>query len=537
MARRSGSTFVLALLAASMFLMALDASVMNVSIANVAHDVNTNIHGIQIALTTYTLIMASLMIAGGKVGSLIGRRRTMSIGLVVYASGSGLTALSHSLPVLMFGWSFLEGVGAALIMPSIVALIADNFEPARRSGAYGIVASASAVAITIGPVLGGLVTSFFSWRWVFVGEVVIAAFILANMRRMVEGAVAEKERFDVSGFIVSTIGMVTIVFGATQAGEWGWWHAKSGAASVGSFSLTPFLLVGGVVVWGSFLLLERSRQRRGKPVLLDPLLFSQARIRRGLSSFFVMNGAMSGTFYVLPLFLVVSSGLSPLGCGLRMIPLSIALLFFAGVGPRFLGNLNVQVVALLGMTSLLVGTITFAAGLSPSANPGIVAIPMIFFGSGLGLLSTQLGATTVSGAPARLASQVGGLQNTFVNLGLSLGTAIAGSLLIASLGAHIGAGLNSIPGLSQQELSKVSVSVTNNLAIVSDAQLEAALNATTATPAQKDAALSLNREARAGALQSSLWGVATFEAIGLFMAWRLPRQKVGSLEPPVEITS
>lgn len=536
-AERSGSKFVLALLAASMFLMALDASVMNVSIANVARDVNSNIHGIQIAMSLYTLVMASLMIAGGKLGSQIGRRRTMSLGLVIYASGSGLTALAHSLPVLIFGWSLLEGIGAALIMPSIVALIADNFPPDVRSRAYGIVTSASAVAITVGPVVGGLVTSLASWRYVFTSEVVIAVFILINMRRMAEGGVAARERFDVPGFLVSALGMVTLVFAAIQAGEWGWWHAKSHAPSIGRLSLVPFLFVGGILVWIGFVLLERSRQGRGKSVLLDPRLLAQGRIQRGLASFFVMNGAMSGIFFVMPLFLVVASGLTPLGCGLRMIPLSIALLFFAGVGPRFLAGASVQKMAMAGMTSLLVGTLLFALWISPDASPIIVALPMLFVGSGLGLLSTQLGATTVSGAPLQLASQVGGLQNTFTNLGLSLGTAVAGSIMIASLGAHVLAGLSDIHGLNEAQLASVTVAVTDNLAIVSNAQLSEAIDKTGATEAQKQEAIAVNENARAKALEASLWGVSCIEAVGLLVAWRLPRQRVGSLEPPETISS
>src|SRR6478609_4199503 len=176
--RAQGASIVLLTLAAGQFLMTLDSSVMNVSIATVAKDVGTTVTGIQGAITAYTLVMAALMITGAKIGAIIGRKRAFAIGCVIYACGSFTTALSQSLPVLLFGWSFLEGVGAALILPAIVALVASNFAEERRPAAFGLVAAAGASAIALGPLIGGAATTYASWRWVFVGEVVVVAGIL-----------------------------------------------------------------------------------------------------------------------------------------------------------------------------------------------------------------------------------------------------------------------------------------------------------------------------------------------------------------------
>ena len=165
---------ILLTLASAQFLMTLDSSVMNVSIAQVAEDVGTTVTGIQGAITAYTLVMAALMLTGAKIGALIGRKRAFSIGCVIYARGSLTTALAPSLPVLLLGWSFLEGVGAALILPAIVALVASNFAQERRPAAYGMVAAAGAIAVAVGPLIGGFATTYFSWRWVFAGEVLLA---------------------------------------------------------------------------------------------------------------------------------------------------------------------------------------------------------------------------------------------------------------------------------------------------------------------------------------------------------------------------
>jgi MFS family permease len=169
---RSGAGLVLATLAAGQFLMTLDSSVMNVSIATVAEDVGTTVTGIQGAITAYTLVMATLMITGAKIGAPIGRKRAFAIGCVIYGAGSLTTALAPSLPVLLLGWSLLEGIGAALILPAIVSLVAANFPAERRPAAYGIVAAAGAGAVAVGPLIGGFCTTYFSWRWVFAGEVV-----------------------------------------------------------------------------------------------------------------------------------------------------------------------------------------------------------------------------------------------------------------------------------------------------------------------------------------------------------------------------
>src|SRR4051794_32646014 len=145
--------------------MTLDSSVMNVSIATVAKDVGTTVTGIQGAITAYTLVMAALMITGAKIGAMIGRKRAFAIGCVIYGCGSLTTSVAQSLPVLLFGWSFLEGVGAALILPAIVALVASNFSAERRPAAYGLVAAAGAIAVAVGPLIGGVFTTDFSWRW------------------------------------------------------------------------------------------------------------------------------------------------------------------------------------------------------------------------------------------------------------------------------------------------------------------------------------------------------------------------------------
>src|SRR5881227_3405588 len=205
--RAGAAGIVLVTLAAGQFLMTLDSSVMNVSIATVAKDVGTSVTGIQTAITFYTLVMASLMITGGKVGQILGRKRAFAIGCVIYGSGSFITAISPSLAVLVIGWSVLEGIGAALIMPAIVALVASNFLRSERPRAYGLVASAGAIAVAAGPLIGGLFTTYLSWRWVFAGEVLIVLIILAFTRRIADAPPDQGVRLDLVGTVLSALGL------------------------------------------------------------------------------------------------------------------------------------------------------------------------------------------------------------------------------------------------------------------------------------------------------------------------------------------
>ena len=522
------SSGVLLILASAQFLMTLDTSVMNVSIRQVANDLGTTVSGIQTAITLYTLVMAALMITGGKIGAVIGRRRAFAIGLVVYGTGSLLTALSPNLTVLLIGWSGLEGLGAALIMPAIVALVAGNFSRGERSAAYGLIAAAGAIAVAAGPLIGGAVTTFASWRWVFVGEVVLVAFILVAVRRVQDIPPETRVHFDLVGAVLSIVGLSLTVFGVLRSGIWGFVKPKPNGPSLLGVSPVVWLVLAGLLVIGALLLWESRVERSGGEPLIRFTMFTNVQMTGGLIAFFFQFLIQSGIFFTIPLFLSVVLELSALQTGLRLLPLSVALLAAALAVPRLAPRASPRLVVRLGMLAMLAGTLVLVGGLDPGANAGIVLVPMALVGLGIGALASQLGAVTVSAMPDDQSAEVGGLQNTFTNFGASLGTALVGAVLIGSLTTGFIEGVSHNPAVPASVTSTATVKLESGVPFISDTDLRDQLEGTDLSPAAQDAIVVENSSARLLGLRSALWLVALLTVVGLFFTGMLPRRPIGT---------
>jgi MFS family permease len=524
----SGANVILLTLAAGQFLMTLDSAVMNVSIATVAQDVDTTVSGIQGAITAYTLVMAMLMIPGAKVGALIGRKRAFTIGCVIYGCGSFTTAISQTLPVLLLGWSFLEGVGAALILPSIVALVASNFPAERRPAAYGLVAAAGAIAIALGPLIGGLATTYASWRWVFVGEVLLVLVILVLARRAEDAPPDRRPKIDLIGAALSATGLGVFVFGVLKSGTWGWVVPKSGAPHWFGISPVPWLMVAGLMLVWSFLHWEARMVAHGKEPLVDPALVRNKQLGGGLTMFFFQYLLQMGIFFLIPLYLSVALGLSAIATGVRIMPLSITLLAAALGIPRLFPRVSPRLVVRAGIFAMLLGMLVLLAAIDVNAGAEIVTVPLLLVGLGIGALASQLGAVTVSAVPDEQSSEVGGVQNTVTNLGASLGTALTGSILIAVLTASFLTNIEMNKAVPQSVKDKAKTELASGIPFLSDKQLEAAAKEAGASSEVTKAALDANAEARLDGLRAGLTILILIAAVAIFFVGRIPTRQPGS---------
>jgi MFS family permease len=523
--RAAAAGIVLLTLASAQFLMTLDSSVMNVSIATVAKDVGTTVTGIQTAITFYTLVMASLMITGGKLGQILGRKRAFAIGCIIYGSGSLITALSGNLAVLIVGWSVLEGAGAALIMPAIVALVASNFARDQRPRAYGLVASAGAIAVAAGPLIGGLCTTYLSWRWVFVGEALVVLIILGLTRRIADTPPEQGARLDLVGTVLSALGLGLIVYGILRSGTWGFVQPRAGAPKwLGLSPVIWLILLGGAVLW-VFFWWENHRLARGQAALLDPAMLRNRTLRAGLTSFSLQYFLQSGLFFAVPLFLSVALGLSAIATGVRLLPLSITLLLAAAGIPRVFPNASPRRVVQIGFLLLFAGIVIMLALLDSGAGPEIVTWPMLLAGLGIGALASQLGAVTVSSVPDEQSGEVGGLQNTVTNLGASIGTALAGAVLISALTASFLSGVQNNPAVPKDLSAKAQVELAGGAPFISDIDLKTALDKAGVPPKTADAVVAENANARIDGLRASLSLLAVIALIAPIASRRIPVQQ------------
>jgi MFS family permease len=516
---------VLVTLATAQFLMTLDSSVMNVSMATVAKDLGTTITGIQTAITLYTLVMATLMITGGKIGTIIGRRKAFAIGCVIYGCGSFVTGVSPNLPVMIVGWSFLEGIGAALILPAVVALVAGNFEPSERPKAYGLVAAAGAVAVAAGPLIGGLATTYASWRYVFFGEVLFVGIILGLSRRVADAPAEPGHHLDLVSTFLSVAGLGMAVFGVLRSSEWGWVTPKPGGPDLLGISPTFWLIAAGMTVVWLFFLWQHRLLRLGKEPLVSPALLAVPQLAGGLIMFFFQFLLQAGVFFIVPLFLSVVLELTAIQTGLRVMPLSLALLVAAAGVPKVWPKASPRRVVRVGLLLMLGGILALLSGIQLDANAGVVALPMILIGLGIGALSSQLGAVTVSSVPTEQSGEVGGLQNTATNLGASIGTALAGSVLIAVLTSSLIGGISTNNAVPASVQDRANVELAAGVPFVSDSQLESALEEAGVSASATTAIVDENKAARVQGMDAALAVLGLLAVASLFFTRRVPTEQ------------
>ncbi len=435
-----GAWLPVAILASAQFVMVLDSSVMNVSISQICADLGTTVQGVQAAITLYTLVMAAFMLVGAKLGDIWGRDRAFAIGLAVYAAGAAITAISPNLAVLLVGWSLIEGLGAVMVVPAVAALIAANYEGRQRALAYGIIGGVAAAAVAAGPLIGGWVTTAFSWRLVFVGEVGIAAVILLLRKRMRPSPRPDrKPRLDYAGAALSAGGFGLVVFAILMSSTWGW-VTPIGAPTIGGreitpfgFSVVPFLVLAGLGLLWAFASWEERRARLGLDALLDLAMLRIGTLRAGLMTLGMQQFVLLGTFFVLPVYLQVVIGLDAFETGMRVIPMSVMMLASALAGPRMAARRSPRRVSQLGLLALAVGAFIILGTIEVTLDSLGFAIGLAVYGVGAGLLASQLGNIIMSSVRPHQTNEAGGLQGTAQNIGASLGTALIGSILLIGL--------------------------------------------------------------------------------------------------------
>jgi EmrB/QacA subfamily drug resistance transporter len=518
----NGGWKLLAVLAAAQFLMVLDQAVMNVSISQLVEDFDTEVTTIQAVITLYALVMAALMIAGGKVGDLIGRRRAFGIGLMIYGVGTSLTAVAWSVPVLTLGWSVLEGIGASLVLPALAALTARSFRGADRALAYGVLGGVAGAGIAVGPIVGGWVTSNLTWRVVFAGELIVVLYILATYRRLPDDRGREGAELDYLGAALCGLGLAAIVFGVLNASTWGWLEPRNSPVEPFGFSLTPFLIAAGGGLLALFASWQRHRERRGREPLVHLRLFGSATLNSGLAMFLFQNLILMGIFFAIPLYLQIVQGFDAFETGLRMLPVSVTLFVTALLGSRLSRRFSPRLIVRAGVALLVLASLLLLATIEPEIDTTSFAIAMAVFGVAMGLIVSQLGNVVQSAVGDDDRSEAGGLQYTAQQLGASLGTALIGAVVITGLAAAFSNQVQANPQIPASVKQEVGVRLESGVSFVSTDQVRAGAEKAGVDPAATDALVADYADAQLVALKTGLLVAALLSCAAFLTTRSLP---------------
>jgi MFS family permease len=519
---------VIIILAISQFVMILDSTVMNVSISTVAKDLGTTISGMQAAITFYALTMAALMLTGGKLGDIWGRHRAFRIGSVVYGIGSLITALSPNLAVLLFGWSLVEGLGAILVIPAIAALAAINYTGRSRIVAFSILGAVTGLAAAVGPIIGGFVTTYLSWRYVFAAETLIMAGVLLVANKIHDEKLTKKASIDIQSSFLSAAGMSLLVFGVLQSKTWGWIQPLSSPSINGNeiaplgISLVAYLILAGILVLWWFFQRQKNLEATNKNPLLKVSMLSIPVLRSGLSVLMSQYFTIAALFFVVPVYLQTILGYDALQTGIKLIPLSIGLLLFSAIGSKLSTTRSARNISRWGQLAMSIGVLLVLGSIEPELKGALFWVGMLIIGAGFGLLASQLGNLNMSAVGPDDTSEVGGLQGTFQNLGSSFGTAIVGSVFMLLLTSGFASAVQSSTDLSQSDKTQITSKADKGVPIVSQAQAKSYVIDVGGSPAVAQTTSDIYQQSQINALREALFVVFAVGILSIIFSRHLP---------------
>ncbi len=503
----SGSPRLAILLAMAMFVLVVDTSLMNVSIASVVQDLGTTVSGVQSAIALEALVSAAFILIGSKVGDLIGRKRAYVIGLLGYAVGALAMALAQSLTAIIVFWAVLGGLGASLLLPAMQSLIHGNFEGAAQKRAYALVGASAAIAAAVGPLLGGFLTTYLSWRIGFLLEDVVILIVLTGIKLVRDVPYTGAPGVDVVGALLSVVGMGGIVLSILV------W--QEGGEAVGALLVIGGAAMAGLVWW------LRRRKRLGAPTLIDPDLFTSTVFKFGISQQMLQQIALGGTMIALPIYLQMVLEYSAMQAGLSLAPLSLTMFATALVAGRKAGDRRPSSLVRAGFLLLTVG-LAVLLPIVPRADSGwYLVVPLMIAGSGLGLLVSQLNNYTLAPISEERVSEAAGINSAAGSFGLSFGLAFAGAIMLATLSFSFTNLSDSSTVLTSTEQHQVSKALEHDAEVMTNTQLKKQL---AGRPAQtQDEIIRINTDARHRALQVALLVPILAGLVGLVNSFRMMR--------------
>ncbi len=510
---------VLAVLSASMFVYVIDTTLMNVSISALVEDLDTTVGAVQAAITLYTLTMASFMLTGGKLGDIWGSKRAFRIGLIIYGIGTTITAFAPTIGAVMLGWSILEGLGSALIVPAINTLVRANYKGSKRATAYGVLFGVAAAGAAFGPLIGGWVTTNYSWRLAFAGEAVIVLIVLLSSGLLVDAPkVIPKPKLDVPGVVFSVLGMGMFVFGVLQTTTRGW----SDPVVIG-------LIFGGLAILGVFVWWVKGRERKELPALVHPSIFKHRAISAGLPILATQTFAQAGLLFLIPVFTQSILGFDAFQTGLALLPLSIGVLVTSVATARLGQKIYPKYIIQAGLVLLFIGGAVLARSLETAVvtqSGTDLAFGLLLGGIAIGLIVGQLPNLILSGVEQHEASEASGLQGTFQNLGMALGTAVIGTVILSVAISSMGNSVEDSQVLTDDVKTGIGTAIERPLDQADRAELDEMIVGL--PPDQQAELTSIYESSTLAGFQGAILAGGLVALLGAGLAFRLPKKKLES---------
>jgi EmrB/QacA subfamily drug resistance transporter len=495
------------LLSMAMFVLVVDTSLMNVSISAVVRDLDASVSGVQSAIALEALVSAAFILIGSRVGDLIGRKRAYVLGLLGYAAGALAMTFAQSLTAIIIFWAVIGGLGASLLLPAMQSLIHGNFRGAAQKKVYAMVGAAAAIAAAVGPLLGGFITTYLSWRVGFALEVLIIAVVLSGIKLVHDVPYTGPRNIDLVGAVLSVFGMGGLVLGILV------W--QEGGEAVGA------LLAVGAIAMASFAYWLVRRHRAHKPTLIDPDLFKSPIFRYGISETMLQQIALGGTMIALPIYLQMVLEYNAMQAGLSLAPLSLTMFGVALLAGNKAGKRRPAAIIRWGFLLLTIGLVVLIP-IVPRADSGWWLLgPLVIAGAGLGLLVSQLNNYALAPISEEKVSEAAGVNSAAGSFGLSFGLAFAGAIMLAALSISFTSIASSSTVLSPAQQEQVAVALENDAEVMSNTALEEQL---AGQPEQiQDEIIRINTDARPFALQIALLIPLLAALIGLFNSFRMMR--------------
>ena len=426
---REHSWIPLILVACASFIITLDSTFMNVSISQVVADLNTTVSTIQMTMAFYTLITAAFMLLSTKLQDIVGKKRLFLIGAVLYGIGTFIAAISQSDTMLFIGWAVIEGLAGALMTPATVSIISGTYSGERRTFALAIESVMAALSAAVGPLFGGIMTTFLSWRYGFASELLIVIIILAMRNKIPDFEPTESKRdLDITGAIISFIGLILFVLGILMLSE--------------DATTSIVVIILGIIALAVFALFEIKRKRKGKVPLLDMDLFKDKNLRVGSTIILLSYIVMGGGLFVVSLFMQTVLNLNAFNTGLTTLPLTVGLLIFAAIAPSLTEKLNHKSLMAIGSIIAIIGCLILSYQFKMNTTMLNLMPGMFILGSGIGFIMALSTDIALINIPDENQNNASGITTTGQTLGESMGTAIIGVILILGVMGGIANGVD-----------------------------------------------------------------------------------------------